>query len=888
MTEQDPKKFWLSFLGILLAIALGISIILIVLKPVYTRAGLAPGADTVAYAHTTMVIVDYFKENHRLPSVDLSWYAGFEHQSAPPLIYVFIGTIYYFTGDIAQATRIFHPLGVVIFFLVMFYVMKKEKYPTFNAWIAAMAYAFLPIVFLSHYSYTKFIALFFYPLLFYFTNKLLKEPEKKYKYIALLAIPTTLIFCSHPMSAVVAVVSLFIYALIYAFLDHKIDSRRIFLVMAGFALGVILASFYLVPFVLEKANRTFLAPEETFYHANIWTRATAGYTTMGTVSYRTTLIDLGGWLIIFIIPLFILWRNRQAKLMAAYLTGLLAIAFSFGYVFLPLGYIFPFSITYAYIWLYFTGFALAYLMGSVVPLVSTGVIKYIVRLVLGIVIMGLYLWVCSGGINIPRDLSNQRFPSQEIEMAKFLNNFSEPARILVNHYPEGEIGWSLYLYQNKPEVGGHYYGVARAAKQISLINDAIHNQYYDYVLKKLKFLNVRYFLANTVLWELQHPRTKELIGQEMINKLVDSGYQLEHEVVEGGTKDNLQKLRLYYQDSPSSYIQPIDQKILAIGKYAPTLAAAASPSGIEMLEGGSIYLDDYDLDFLKRFETIFLYGFGYHDKGKAEELAKEYAKSGGHLVIELFGLSNSKLEETPNFLDVTGFSRKITAPEKITAEEEVKNLLPKTFDLPGEIFDSPREITPLSFKQMEEWNALEYFNLDESLAKLDGGEDDFYSILGYKNIEGNKIFFVGFNLFYHLYNTHNPQELELVKRLTTDLVSSPIPTETDASSFEAVQEQMNNQYWKYQVNSDKDRLVLISLAYSPHWQAFIDGQKAQVYHMEDMMVVKFPAGQHTLEIIYSHTPIKDAATATSIAMACFLMWLLIVQTFWGKKAQGQK
>ncbi len=54
--------------------------------------------------------------------------------------------------------------------------------------------------------------------------------------------------------------------------------------------------------------------------------------------------------------------------------------------------------------------------------------------------------------------------------------------------------------------------------------------------------------------------------------------------------------------------------------------------------GGSIYLDDYDLDFLKNFDNLVLYGFGYHDKAKVEKLVSDYAKQGGHVMIDMLNM----------------------------------------------------------------------------------------------------------------------------------------------------------------------------------------------------------------------------------------------------------
>mgnify|MGYP005847739755 CR=1 FL=1 len=871
MANEKPKFNLGTTLSIIFLSLISLVVIIAVFWQVISRPGVGPGADTTSFAHTTAEIVDFFKKYHHFPPVDLSWYAGFELQAAPPLIYLFLGAIYYLTNNIELSTRILHPLGIVIFFLVMFYVMRKEKYPVLNSWVSAMGYAFMPAIFLTWGSYTKFVAFFFLPLAFFFTNKILTEPKNKYKYIAGLAIATALVIYSHPMSGVVFVLSLSIYAILYAIFEKKIDSRRFILVLLSFGLGFLLASSYVIPFVLEKANRTAIAPEEMDVHVPVGD-------TLNSILWST-----GHILFLLIVPLYVVFKFRRAKFTALFLTGFLVAIFCLLYNLIPLGGIFPFNLTYNYIWLHFTAFALAYLMGMTIGLSQPRTFGKAVLKVLGaFLFLGIFFLVINKPyVNFGKivNYDSREFPG-DLAITQVIKELPNQGRIFVSHYPFGLTNWILWLKGDKPNIEGHYYGISRIARQIAYIADAIHNQYPNYVAKKLKFLNVRYFIANQVLWDLQDPNEVN-IGQKTIRKLEEEGYRLLFDTYANqiGSPSAPAKYRLYYLDQKPEYVQPVEEKILTIGKYGSTLAAAASEARISMLEGGSVYLDDYDLEFLQQFPTIFLYGFGYRDKYQAEALAKEYVKRGGKLIIELFGMENSQLEENPDFLGVIGFPRKISGPIKIEKAEEVKDLLPDTFQLPGEIIDPGTGV--LDYRQLKEWNALEYHDLDASWAKLPpaiDGQEEIYSILGIKNIEDRRVIFVGMNLFYHLYNTHNPEELNLISQLATNF-NGLKTKETINSDFEAQQEFLNEEYWRFKIKTNQDRLALISLAYSPHWKAYLDSGPIKTYHAEDLIVLKIPEGQHTLEIKYERTMIKNISIGLSIFTVCILIWILIISAF---------
>ena len=70
----------------------------------------------------------------------------------------------------------------------------------------------------------------------------------------------------------------------------------------------------------------------------------------------------------------------------------------------------------------------------------------------------------------------------------------------------------------------------------------------------------------------------------------------------------------------------------------------------------------------------------------------------------------------------------------------------------------------------------------------------------------------------------------------------------------------------------------------------LDGGYHDYQYADDLSRQRFLESQGWSVIRFSNDAVlKDVeAVAISIAMACFLIWLLIVQTFWGKKTQGQK
>lgn len=859
MDKYNRSNFW-KVLGIILAILSGIGLICYMLRGVILTPGVAPGSDVTSFAHTAKYIVDYYLVNHRLPNIDQSWYAGFELFHAPPLINYILGIIYFFTKNIDVTTRIYHILGLSAVFLSMFWLMKKEKHPTPNALLASLIFVFMPTILLTTHSYTKLAALFFFPFAFYFTNKVLVEA--KIKYIAYLAISIGIMVYAHPMMAESFGMMLIFYAIIYSILDKKIESRRFFIVILGVIIGYLLGAKYLIPFLFERAGITTVSPEEAI---------------LDVTNFRDAYLGFGGYIILFLpfIPLYVLSARKNPKYTAMYLTGIVAVLILLGYIGFHLGSFFPFNQAYYYIWYFTFTFLISYLLGL---LINFSNIKKMGIFFTKIVLAAFLFLVIISLNNHPNNYlvlfktnEDPNWFAPERQVSDAINANPNPGRIYMSHYPFGYIKWFLALYTNKLNIEGHYYGLARINKQIAHISDGIHYQYPDYVINKLKKYNTRFFIVNDILQRLEVSNGDE-IGKKFIKLLPSYGYKFIDQYLYPEKTGNY----LYYNDKPSSYLVPMDEKVLIIGKYSSTLAMSIS-SGIPSVEGGSNYLDDYNPEFLNNFDTLILYGFGFHNREKAEKIAKDYVNSGGNLVAELFGMEVNPLADNPRFLGVSGFPIKINDSISLKGVDKSIVNYPSMFTLPSEIYDTGEIVLPLS--PLKEWNALEYYGLDESLVQSTTG--DQYSILGYKNIGSNKVTFVGMNFFYHAFLTHDENELTFIKSLikTNDTQKSV----KESQGFFTTNETIGADKMSFNIQNDRDRYVYLSFAYSPHWKAYLDNYEINIMTLEDLMAIKIPAGSHILEVKYQSTRVITFAWVITILTIVLLTFMIIFSNYFNKK-----
>ncbi|MCR5402943.1 MAG: hypothetical protein K6E91_03880, partial [Butyrivibrio sp.] len=88
---------------------------------------------------------------------------------------------------------------------------------------------------------------------------------------------------------------------------------------------------------------------------------------------------------------------------------------------------------------------------------------------------------------------------------------------------------------------------------------------------------------------------------------------------------------------------------IAIGESAYTLAFAFP----NIQETTDPYIDHYKFDELKKYNTVYLSGFYYDDKEKAEKLVTDLSENGVRIVILADGMPEDRSTRTRNFLGVT-------------------------------------------------------------------------------------------------------------------------------------------------------------------------------------------------------------------------------------------
>lgn len=364
------------------------------------------------------------------------------------------------------------------------------------------------------------------------------------------------------------------------------------------------------------------------------------------------------------------------------------------------------------------------------------------------------------------------------------------------------------------QVFGWAWQGASTATNIVKINDAFIKGYYKFMFDSLLELGADTVIVKKVYIE---DETRLL---ETANEL---GYKLKKEF-----KDDL----IFKYDVNYEFATKVTYPYLAIGKFANNVSLAFPKFKVDK----EMYIDKYDMDYLKAYKKIVLTGFKYYDKKRAEEMIQELAKSGVQLYIDLSGQEGDMYSMRAEFLNV------IAEPLNLKG------------NYPTLIMAKDKYILGNFMNDSYEWNTFSLANMDEDfgVADIDNQQFSFYGNKFHKNIN-----FVGFNLFYYLYEQRNESGLELMGNIL-EIEPETLPER------EVVEVRFKANKSNIQINASPGTLMPMAKL-----DAFKSEQSIDEVNNLSLLV----EGNTNIDIVYPY--VKEGWIIASSGMILFIFCLLI-------------
>lgn len=163
----------------------------------------------------------------------------------------------------------------------------------------------------------------------------------------------------------------------------------------------------------------------------------------------------------------------------------------------------------------------------------------------------------------------------------------------------------------------------------------------------------------------------------------------------------------------------------------------------------NLFLDNYSLNYIEKYDTLFLYNFAWHNQSKAENLILDYAKSGGTVVIDLSGNLDGIYYGLDNgiFLDMLVQRKSIKAQPEIWINPDIES--------------SNVSFSPF-LSDGATWYGANYEpfreNKIENIVTADGK-----TLIGIQKVGKGRIIWIGYNLVWHSFITENMGERKLIE-----------------------------------------------------------------------------------------------------------------------------
>lgn len=214
------------------------------------------------------------------------------------------------------------------------------------------------------------------------------------------------------------------------------------------------------------------------------------------------------------------------------------------------------------------------------------------------------------------------------------------------------------------------------------------------------------------------------------------------------------------EESPYTllYRYPVDGRFGVVTDYsclAIGTSAALVPGILPYYHpGDKLIIDDYSIEELSRYEKIYLSGFFYDDRQKAEDLVRAAADQGAEIFIDMSRIPADPLTNRMTFLDVDAQPISFTNNYPILITDRV-TVQPKPFT-----------------EDYTTWNTV-YLNGLEDTSGYAWFENsprlDFIGTAG-----NNNITFIGFNILFHAYTADDLDVKEILNQVM-DLKEGNLP-----------------------------------------------------------------------------------------------------------------
>jgi len=261
------KKFFNKNISLLLLL------LLISLLPLVSmlRSGTYESGDLSIHSSFAIAFYESLREGIFFPVWDKYMLGGYGYPYflfTYPLPYYLVSLLHSLGFTFINAFKLLAAFSYILSGFAMYFLVKEETKEKISGFIAAVFYLFAPYHLLDlHFRFAigEVLSFLFLPLSFYFLKKV--KLKESYKFFLFLSLSVVALIISHQAISLIASLFLLLYAF-YIYLSDK-DFRSFFIRVSGVFTGIMLASFYWIPVIVESGY-TYLLDRQTYFYPFIY------------------------------------------------------------------------------------------------------------------------------------------------------------------------------------------------------------------------------------------------------------------------------------------------------------------------------------------------------------------------------------------------------------------------------------------------------------------------------------------------------------------------------------------------------------------------------------------------------------------------------------------